>query len=311
MLAVRERYGVERDESLQLRDFPTLNHVAAWVRHRAGLDAPTSAAVSTDALPATPAAGAPAAPEVVHGDFDAVDALPRRVPVPSLRPDADDVRAYWCRTRRSPSRGDARPRRRRRRPPKQLAKAGATPLALSPGVATDDLLATLAAWHEEAPITGVYWLAALDADGDLAEYDLERLARERCAGGSRRCTRRCATCTTPARSSSSATRLGGYHGYDDAGATNPLGGPVVGFTKSYKKERPDATVKAVDLAESRKTHSGRRATDRGDAARSPAASRSGVSTVAGSAWRSSNRPSRSESAMNAPAGQPPGARRGR
>ncbi len=50
-----------------------------------------------------------------------------------------------------------------------------------------------------------------------------------------------------------ATRLGGYHGYDDAGATNPLGGPVVGFTKSYKKERPDATVKAVDLAESRKT----------------------------------------------------------
>ena len=51
----------------------------------------------------------------------------------------------------------------------------------------------------------------------------------------------------------SATRLGGYHGYDAAGATNPLGGPVVGFTKSYKKERPDALVKAVDLAESRKT----------------------------------------------------------
>ncbi len=45
-----------------------------------------------------------------------------------------------------------------------------------------------------------------------------------------------------------ATRLGGCHGYDAAGATQPLGGAVVGFAKSYRKERPDALVKAVDLA---------------------------------------------------------------
>ncbi len=54
--AVREQYGVERDESLQLRDFPTLNHVAAWVRDRAGIEAPTPAAVA-EAV-AAPAAGA-------------------------------------------------------------------------------------------------------------------------------------------------------------------------------------------------------------------------------------------------------------
>ena len=42
--AVRERYEVERDDNLQLRDFPTLHHVAAWVRDRAGLgDAPAAA----------------------------------------------------------------------------------------------------------------------------------------------------------------------------------------------------------------------------------------------------------------------------
>ncbi len=35
--AVREHYDVERDDNLQLRDFPTLHHVAAWVRDRAGL----------------------------------------------------------------------------------------------------------------------------------------------------------------------------------------------------------------------------------------------------------------------------------
>ena len=45
----------------------------------------------------------------------------------------------------------------------------------------------------------------------------------------------------------SATRLGGQHGYDEAGATAPLGGAVTGFTKTYKRERPDALVKAVDF----------------------------------------------------------------
>ena len=34
--AVRERFGVERDDTLQLRDFPTLAHVIGWVRDRTG-----------------------------------------------------------------------------------------------------------------------------------------------------------------------------------------------------------------------------------------------------------------------------------
>ena len=50
----------------------------------------------------------------------------------------------------------------------------------------------------------------------------------------------------------SATRLGGQHGYDDAGAVAPLGGAVVGFTKTYKRERMDALVKAVDFEAERK-----------------------------------------------------------
>ena len=29
--AIRERYGIERDDSLKLRDFPTLNHVVGFV----------------------------------------------------------------------------------------------------------------------------------------------------------------------------------------------------------------------------------------------------------------------------------------
>ena len=45
----------------------------------------------------------------------------------------------------------------------------------------------------------------------------------------------------------SATRMGGQHGYDEAGAVAPMGGAVVGFTKAYKRERTDVLVKAVDF----------------------------------------------------------------
>jgi NAD(P)-dependent dehydrogenase (short-subunit alcohol dehydrogenase family) len=45
----------------------------------------------------------------------------------------------------------------------------------------------------------------------------------------------------------SATQLGGQHGYDDAGAVAPMGGAVVGFTKTYKREHTEVHVKAVDF----------------------------------------------------------------
>ena len=247
--AVREQYGVERDDNLQLRDFPTLNHVAAWVRDRADLGAPASGAGSGSTAGAGDASPTPAAPTVVHGDLDAVDALPRRVPVPSLRPsisaclptgvELDGARVVVMLDEGGV--GDALV--------ELLDEAGSTALTLAPGVATDDLLAQLTEWDREAPITGVYWLPALDADGDLADYDLDRW-REALR---RRVKALYATMRHLYDASPflvSATRLGGYHGYDESGATNPLGGPVVGFTKAYKKERADAVVKAVDLAES-------------------------------------------------------------
>ena len=31
---IREAYGIERDDSLKLRDYPTLNHVVAFVHER-------------------------------------------------------------------------------------------------------------------------------------------------------------------------------------------------------------------------------------------------------------------------------------
>ncbi|MFN8193922.1 MAG: SDR family NAD(P)-dependent oxidoreductase [Nocardioidaceae bacterium] len=246
--AVRGHYNVERDESLQLRDFPTLNHVAAWVRSKAGIAAPSAVTETSAPTVETPAVAAPA-PSLVTGDLAAIDALPRRIPVPSLRPAADactptGVRLEEARVVVMLDEGGVGAAL-----VKKLEKAGATALTLEPGVATEDLSATLDAWLADGPVDGVYWLPALDEDGDL-DGD----------GWSEQLRRRVKTLYTTMRRLwddspflVSATRLGGFHGYDAAGATSPLGGAVTGFTKSYKKERPDALVKAVDLPASRKT----------------------------------------------------------
>ncbi len=248
--AVRGQYGLERDENLQLRDFPTLAHVAGWVRERAGLGTPANGAEAAP-RPAAPSADQ-AAPSVVQGDLDAVDALPRRIPIPSLRPSAQDclptgVDLDGARIVVMLDEGGVGAAL-----VKQLEKAGAEVLSLEPGIATDTLVGQVEAWHAQRPITGVYWLPALDEDGDLAGYDLARWREAlRRRVKTLYATMRCLYDASPFLVS--GTRLGGYHGYDVDGATNPLGGPVVGFTKSYRKERSEALVKAVDVAPSRKT----------------------------------------------------------
>ncbi len=105
--AVREQYGVERDDNLQLRDFPTLNHVAAWVRDRAGLDAPAAAAAptTTPGVSAEPVPSGSAAPSSDPGVVDEVLAAVTAVvaemtgyPADLLEPDLD-LEADWVWTR--------------------------------------------------------------------------------------------------------------------------------------------------------------------------------------------------------------------
>jgi NAD(P)-dependent dehydrogenase (short-subunit alcohol dehydrogenase family) len=253
--AVRGHWGLERDENLQLRDFPTLNAVAGWVRDRLGTSAGPDSASGAGAPAGTAGAAAAAAhpaPHTIEGDLAAIDALPRRVPMPSLRPAADRCvptgvvldGARVVVMRDEGGVGDALVKR--------LGKAGATALVLEPGLPTEEILARLEGWTAEGPVAGVYWLAALDDEGDLAAYDLDTW-REALR---RRVKALYATMRHLWASDAflvSATRLGGLHGYGPAGATSTLGGAVTGFTKSYRKERPAALVKAVDLPASRRT----------------------------------------------------------
>ena len=81
--AVRERFGVERDETLSLREFPTLAHVIGWVRDKTG-DSPLAAQPASpwrlDALDAL----APDAPATVVP-------VPDRVRPSRPRADAEEV----------------------------------------------------------------------------------------------------------------------------------------------------------------------------------------------------------------------------
>ena len=179
--------------------------------------------------------------------------MPRRVPVPALRPALAqclptgvtlDEGARVVVMRDEGGIADALVER--------LTKAGVAVLALDPGTSTEALLSAIEAWRAEGPVTGVYWLAALDDEGPHEALDLAGLAGGPAPAGQ-----------DPLRDDArlyddspflvTGTRMGGYHGYDDAGATAPMGGAVTGFAKSYKKERPEALVKAVDLPVNRKT----------------------------------------------------------
>jgi acyl transferase domain-containing protein/acyl carrier protein len=257
--AVRERFGIPRDENLRLRDFPTLAHVIGFASDR------RAQAPEPPAQPVAPVAAQ--APRTLRtapafaGDISAAERLPRRIPVPVLRPPIE-----WCSptgvtldaTKRvivmADAGGVAEALVRR------LGTAGVTALVLragSTGTVIDEQLTT---WLADGPVHGLYWLAALDAEPGIDELDL--------AGWREALARRVKNLHAVVRRLDidghlgprgtflvSATRLGGYHGYDEAGAVAPLGGAVTGFTKAYRRERVEILAKAVDFGASRKTAS--------------------------------------------------------
>jgi acyl carrier protein len=254
--AVRERFDIPRDENLRLRDFPTLAHVIGFARDRGQL---------TSDLAEGTASVAAEAPQALHtapafaGDIAATQRLPRRIPIPVLRPAIE-----WCTptgvtlddTKRvivmADHAGVADVLVRR------LSSRGVTALVLAAGSTAAAINARLSGWLADGPVHGLYWLAALDAEPAIDELDLagwrEALASR--VKNLHAVVRRLDTdghlgpCGTFLVS---ATRLGGYHGYDEAGAVAPLGGAVTGFTKAYRRERPEVLVKAVDFSVSRKT----------------------------------------------------------
>ncbi len=248
--AIREAYNIPRDDKLKLRDFPTLAHVIQFVHDRrpdraaAAVPFPQPETQQTVPLPG-PAAS-----------MDAANRIPRRVPIPTLRPPLNLCKSTGVkldvesRVLVMPDQGGVS-----KVLLKRLKKLGVDALVLDPIADAGALTDSINSWLARGSVHGVYWLPALDPEPDISEMDLAawRAAlhvRVKLLYATMRAVYE--HVAQPGTFLVSATRLGGQHGYDEAGAYAPLGGPVVGFTKTYKRERDKALVKAVDFGPNHK-----------------------------------------------------------
>jgi acyl transferase domain-containing protein/NAD(P)-dependent dehydrogenase (short-subunit alcohol dehydrogenase family) len=274
--AVRAAYNIPRDENLKLRDFPTLAHVIKFAHDRkpGSAKAPAASSSAVRSSPANfsvvpekkePVQKRPGVPsssgskQVAAGptaaSFDAANRIPRRVPVPNLRPPLTlcKTTGVTLRARRRvvvvPDKSGVGAELAQR-----LQTMGVEVLRLILGnnetLDAETLANQLKSWLAGGAVHGVYWLPALDNEGNLADMDLASWHKAlQVRVKSLYATMRILyeQIAAPGTFLVSATRLGGAHGYDDAGAIAPLGGAVTGFTKTYKRERMDALVKAIDF----------------------------------------------------------------
>ena len=255
--AIREIYNIPRDENRKLRDYPTLAHVIRFVyEKRPDLAATTAESTSpqppstnkaTESATATPVATAAPIP----ASLDAANSIPRRAPVPVLRPPLSSCKSTGIALERG--------QRVVIMPDKSgvadaltqlLKKKGVEVLRIDGATDADTLTELLKTWTAAGAIHGVYWLSALDHEGNLNELDSatwHEAIRVRVKLFYTTMRALYEHIATQGTFLISATRLGGQHGYDEAGALAPLGGAVTGFTKTYKRERPEVLVKAVDF----------------------------------------------------------------
>jgi len=252
--SVRAAFNIPRDENLKLREFPTLAHVIRFAKERqpnlAGAPAPAGEHMSSAAEAPHPEESQ-GVPRPVLASLDAANSIPRRVPIPNLRPPLAMCKPTGVAL--GPGRrviikpdnigvGEALAQR--------LQMMGVEVLQFGDEQDANVLTERLKTWLSAGPVHGVYWLPALDSEQGHSVMDL---AAWRAALGLRvkslYATMRLLydQIAAPDTFLISATGLGGQHGYDQAGAAVPLGGAVVGFTKTYKWERMDALVKAVDF----------------------------------------------------------------
>ncbi len=248
--SIREAWGIERDDALKLRDYPTLNHVVGFVRERVPqLAAP--AAAEPKPVPA-PVAAEPQTPPAPAAPLEAADAkgFPRRIPVPVVRPPLmycveTGVRIQpGSRVVVMPDGGGVA-----KALAEGLTELGAEVLTIDGAPDVETLESQIADWTAAGPIQGVYWLPALDDEGPLTKLDSAARkdalhVRVKLLAATMRALPGEETFLV------SGTRLGGRHGYETEGATSVLGGAVSGFTKALSRERPIAMVKAVDFGKS-------------------------------------------------------------
>jgi acyl carrier protein len=289
---IREHFGIERDENLKLRDYPTLAAVIGFVRDRAHLEPPATPAgskgqVAAEAAVAAPEPEAPAAMRIV-GSIEAADRVPRRVPVSVLRPPLGLTKSTGV----------------------SLSNGARVVVAADKGGVADALIKRLRKLDVQ--------VLSLDvtADNDAAStgspawtrparwrpWTCRRGARP-CAAGSRPCTPPCASSTTATRSWFPPPGSGGVTGTTSAVRSTRSVGPSPASPSPTSGRRPTSWSRPSTLRPAgRPPYSptgwstrrwptpaaSRSGTPTTSAGRSP--SRSGRRLTATPAWSSARRP---------------------
>ena len=256
-LAIRETFDIPRRDDLQLRDYPTLGHVIQFVREMrpemgANSEEPEkSDQVKTQDMPREEFLPKQSPPPTQLWSLAEADRIPRRIPVPMLRPVLEICKLTKI-TFDEKSRivvmldrvgvGKSLVQ--------LLEKLGVCVLTIQDPPSTQALEVQLAEWLEKGPIRGVYWLTALEKEPYLEDIDLEtwrELNRQRVKNlyTAMRCLYE--SINAPGAFLITGTCLGGLHGYGPEGATAPLGGAITGFAKAFKRECSQAVVKTIDF----------------------------------------------------------------
>ncbi len=263
---VREEFVIPRQDDLKLRDYPTLRHVIEFVKKSTGAaTAPVATAPSASTAPAS--ASAPSAPSVPSSST-AVAAVTPSITVSTANPFESGVLRKPTLVLRPPLAACKRTSVHVDRGSRvivvadnggvgrllceELERRGVQILRIDTRPDRADIENKLRTWAAAGPTAGMFFLASLDPCPSLGEIDLvefRKQYRDRVLllhGAVRGLYESLAN---PGSFLVVGTRMGGHHGYVPSGATSPLGGAVVGFTKATKRERPDALIKAVDLPE--------------------------------------------------------------
>ena len=168
--AIRATYSIPREENLKLRDFPTLAHVIKFAQDRSGLlTSPEPGKLVTEPEPPT----ASPTPKPALLTFDAANNIPRRVPIPVLRPPLHLCKATGATLERGqrvvimPDHSgvaDALSQSlERKRHHRSANRSDSNP---------DALTELMENWIAAGPVQGVFWLPALDIEGDLNQMDV-------------------------------------------------------------------------------------------------------------------------------------------
>jgi malonyl CoA-acyl carrier protein transacylase len=246
---IRGLYNIPQDDSIELSDYPTLNHIIAFVNERSeGLSTSTVAEETEDKAAFIDT-------ELMQGDWEAIAQIPRRIPTPVLRPDLElckstgvELKGTRVIIKKDEGKiGDALI--------KLLEKEGVEILEIDQDYNPEKLDHKLEEWCGQNKINGVYWLPALDKEKELKDiaYDDWKAMTYGRVKMLYHTMRKLELMGQQEVFLVSATRLGGQFGYDQKGAIAPMGGAVAGFTKAYKRENPESLVKVIDFEVTRKT----------------------------------------------------------